>query len=42
VIAFVLLYYDIRVRKEGFDIEMLARNVKDSVEPDTARDVEPA
>lgn len=42
VIAFVLLYYDIRVRKEGFDIEMLARNVKDSVDPDTARDAEPA
>lgn len=24
IIAFVLLYYDIRIRKEGFDIEMLA------------------
>lgn len=25
--AMVLLYYDIRVRKEGFDIEMLAKNM---------------
>jgi len=37
VIAFVLLYYDIRVRKEGFDIEMLARNMGQSKPaPDTA------
>ena len=27
VIVFVLLYYDIRVRKEGFDIQMLARSL---------------
>lgn len=27
VMAFVLLYYDIRVRKEGFDIRMLASNM---------------
>lgn len=27
VIAFVLLYYDIRVRREGFDIEMLAQSM---------------
>ena len=27
VIIFVLLYYDIRVRKEGFDIEMLAQSI---------------
>lgn len=26
-IAFVLLYYDIRVRKEGFDLELLAANI---------------
>lgn len=30
VMAFVLLYYDIRIRKEGFDIEMLANNMKAS------------
>jgi hypothetical protein len=37
VIAFVLLYYDIRVRKEGFDIEMLAQNMGQSTPaPDTA------
>lgn len=30
VIAFVLLYYDIRVRREGFDLQMLAKNVADS------------
>ncbi|MCX6344804.1 MAG: hypothetical protein NT018_06995 [Armatimonadetes bacterium] len=29
-ITFVLLYYDIRIRKEGFDIEMLASNMKSS------------
>lgn len=27
IIAFILLYYDIRIRKEGFDIEMLANNM---------------
>ncbi|MCE5315537.1 MAG: glycerophosphoryl diester phosphodiesterase membrane domain-containing protein [Armatimonadota bacterium] len=27
VMAFVLLYYDVRVRKEGFDIQMLASNL---------------
>lgn len=32
VIASVLLYYDIRVRKEGFDIQMLAANMGGSVE----------
>jgi hypothetical protein len=31
VISFVLLYYDIRIRKEGFDIEMLANNMGVSV-----------
>ena len=30
VIAFVLLYYDIRIRKEGFDIEMLAAGMESS------------
>lgn len=25
--AFVLLYYDLRIRKEGFDLEMLARSI---------------
>jgi len=33
VIAFVLLYYDIRVRKEGFDIQMLGKNLADSLNP---------
>ena len=28
VIAYVLLYYDIRIRKEGFDIEMLAAGME--------------
>lgn len=27
IITFVLMYYDIRVRKEGFDLEMLAQNM---------------
>ena len=31
IIAFVLLYYDVRVRKEGFDIEMLAQSMGESV-----------
>ncbi len=38
VLAFTLLYYDIRVRREGFDIEMLARNMGESTPvtgPDT-------
>ncbi|HET6454241.1 MAG TPA: hypothetical protein VMX94_12110 [Armatimonadota bacterium] len=30
VIAFVLLYYDIRVRREGFDIQMLAQNLAET------------
>jgi hypothetical protein len=32
VLAFVLLYYDIRIRKEGFDIEMLASNMKSNAD----------
>lgn len=42
VIAFVLLYYDVRIRKEGFDIEMLAQSMDTPVaaspapEPPTA------
>jgi len=38
VLAFTLLYYDIRVRREGFDIEMLAKSLGESVSaagPDT-------
>ncbi|HUV05540.1 MAG TPA: hypothetical protein VMX94_10590 [Armatimonadota bacterium] len=31
IIALVLLYYDVRVRKEGFDIEMLAQSMGESV-----------
>jgi hypothetical protein len=31
IISFVLLYYDLRVRKEGFDIEMLANSMGASV-----------
>jgi hypothetical protein len=30
----VLLYFDIRVRKEGFDVEMLARGMGGSTGPD--------
>ena len=26
-IAYILLYYDLRIRKEGFDLEMLANNI---------------
>ncbi|MHB0997873.1 MAG: hypothetical protein ACYC27_01390 [Armatimonadota bacterium] len=33
-ISFVLLYYDIRIRKEGFDLEMLAQNMNDEKSPD--------
>ena len=29
-IAFVILYYDIRIRKEGFDIEMLAASMENT------------
>lgn len=36
VIAFVLLYYDLRVRKEGFDIEMLAAGMAGGAEPEPA------
>ncbi len=36
VIAFVLLYYDLRVRKEGFDIEMLAAGIADEAQPEPA------
>ena len=25
--AFILLYYDLRIRKEGFDLEMLAKDL---------------
>ena len=30
LLAFVVLYYDVRVRKEGFDIHLLAQNMTDS------------
>ncbi len=33
IIAFVLLYYDVRVRKEGFDLEMLAANLGEPAGP---------
>jgi hypothetical protein len=26
-VAWIVLYYDIRIRKEGFDLEMLAREL---------------
>jgi hypothetical protein len=32
-IALVLLYYDIRVRQEGFDIQMLARDMGEAPPP---------
>lgn len=43
VIAFVLLYYDIRVRKEGFDVEMLAQSmgVQTAVSAPVAEEVKP-
>ncbi len=28
-LAFILLYYDIRIRKEGFDLEMISRSLED-------------
>jgi hypothetical protein len=34
VIGVVLLYYDLRVRKEGFDLELLARSLGTTVSPD--------
>lgn len=36
VIAFVLLYYDIRVRKEGFDLQLLAENLGETPESPVA------
>jgi hypothetical protein len=30
--AFILLYYDLRIRKEGFDLEMLARSMSSDTE----------
>jgi hypothetical protein len=37
VIVFVLLYYDIRIRKEGFDIEMLAQSMGESLTSDSTQ-----
>ncbi|MHB0913118.1 MAG: hypothetical protein ACYC2Y_06695 [Armatimonadota bacterium] len=43
VITFVLLYYDIRIRKEGFDIEMLAESLGEvPPAPETASGEAPA
>lgn len=36
IIGLVLLYYDLRVRKEGFDLELLARNLGTTVPVTTA------
>lgn len=41
VIAMVLLYYDIRVRKEGFDIQMLASNMGMALPAATVAATEP-
>lgn len=38
VITFVLLYYDIRVRREGFDLEMLASGIGESVNQSTQQE----
>lgn len=38
VIVLVLMYYDIRVRQEGFDVEMLAASIGSSPAPPTTPD----
>jgi hypothetical protein len=32
IVATILLYYDMRIRKEGFDLEMLSRAITDNTE----------
>jgi hypothetical protein len=32
IVATILLYYDLRIRKEGFDLEMLSRAITDNSE----------
>jgi len=41
IVAFVLLYYDIRVRKEGFDLEMLATNLGEPAPPAAPQETKP-
>jgi hypothetical protein len=36
IIAAILLYYDMRIRKEGFDLEMLSRAIAPEVRPTVA------
>jgi len=36
IIATILLYYDMRIRKEGFDLEMLSRAFTTNPEPAAA------
>lgn len=36
IIATILLYYDMRIRKEGFDLEMLSRAIAPEVRPTVA------
>ena len=33
IVAAILLYYDMRIRKEGFDLEMLSRELTSEPEP---------
>jgi hypothetical protein len=33
IVAAILLYYDMRIRKEGFDLEMLSRALTSEPEP---------
>jgi hypothetical protein len=33
IIAAILLYYDMRIRKEGFDLEMLSRAMATELQP---------
>ena len=32
IIAVILLYYDLRIRKEGFDLEMLSQSINANAE----------
>jgi hypothetical protein len=32
IVATILLYYDMRIRKEGFDLEMLSRAITPNAE----------
>ena len=38
IIAVILLYYDLRIRKEGFDLEMLSQSLQQTEQPGTDTD----